>query len=52
MLEDRVKVGGETTGETTRHSTNENDRLCLIVDGIAVLQEVMAVKNFKHCKDL
>jgi hypothetical protein len=52
MLKYMVKVGGETTGETTTHITNENDGCRLIVNGMAVLQELMAFKNFKHCKDL
>jgi hypothetical protein len=51
MLEDMVKVGGETTGKTATHSTNENDSYYQ-VDGMTVRQESMAPKNLKHCKDL
>ena len=50
LLEEMVKVDGEIFQETI-HIT-ENDSYCLIVDGMAVLQELMAVKNFKNCKDL
>jgi len=52
MLEDMVKADGESVQETTTHITTENESCCLIVDGMAVLQELMAVKNFKNCKDL
>jgi len=47
MLENLVKTDGNATPELLC----EDEPSCL-VDGMAVLHELMAVKNFKDCKDL
>ena len=52
LLEEMVQADGETNEETTTHSITENDGCCLRVDDMAVLQVLMAVKNFKNCKEL
>ena len=48
MLENLVKTDGNATPELLC----KDEPSCLRVDGMAVLHELMAVKNFKDCKDL
>ena len=48
LLENLVK----TDSNTTQESLHDRKLCCLVVDGMEVLQELMAVKNFKDCKDL
>jgi len=48
MLENWVKTDGNATPELLC----EDEPSCLVVDGMAVLHELMAVKSFKDCKDL
>jgi hypothetical protein len=54
MLENMTQTDVNTTQEGTAHNTNEDkdEGTCLVIDGMAVLNELMAVKNFKNCKDL
>ena len=48
MLENLAKTDGNAAPERLC----EDEPSCLVVDGMAVLYELMAVKNFKDCKDL
>ena len=48
MLENLVKTDGNTTPELLC----EDKPSYLVDDGMAVLHELMPVKNFKDCKDL
>jgi len=52
LLENLVQSDNPTIQAATTQSTNEEEGVCLIVDGMAVLQELMAVKNVKTCKEL
>jgi len=52
LLENLVQADSDTTQEATTHKPTEEKGCCLIVDGMAVLQELMAVKNFNNCSDL
>jgi len=47
MLENLVNTDANATPELC-----EDEPSCLVVDGMAVLHETMAVKNFNDCKDL
>ena len=42
----------EPHNPTDRPTCNQSGPMCLIVDGMAVVQELMAVKQFKSCKAL
>ncbi len=52
LLEDLVI--DETTETSNQDSDLEDgsEETCLIVDGMSVVHELMAVKNFKTCKEL
>ncbi|CAM1154327.1 Uncharacterised protein r2_g4274 [Pycnogonum litorale] len=52
LLENLVQSDNSTIQAATIQSTNEEESVCLIVDGMAVLEELMAVKNVKTCKEL
>lgn len=53
LLENLLEPDDNTTPGTNAQGTNdENEGFCLVVDGMAVLHELMAVKNVKNCKDL
>jgi len=47
-----VKSDNHTVQAATSQSTNKDEDVCLIVDGMAILRELMAVKNVKTCKEL
>ena len=51
LLEDLVT---NDTAQTSAQPTEfeEGSETCLVVDGMGVVQELMAVKNFKTCKEL
>src|SRR6218665_1836511 len=51
LLENMVKTNGEMTAYSPTNGTTKNNGCCLIVDGMAVVQELMAVKDFKNCED-
>jgi len=48
LFESLVKTDGNATPELLC----EDEPSCLVVDGMAVLHELMAAKNLKDCKDL
>ena len=57
LLEGLVQDQSDTTDsnnfpQTSAEIANERNTLsCLVVDGMAVVQELMAVRNFNNCKD-
>ena len=52
LLGDMPQTDVNTTQDGNTHTTNEEDGVCLVIDGMAVLKELMAIKNFDNCKDL
>jgi len=51
MLED-LQPDDHTSTSATTQITDEEIGVCLIVDGMAVVQELMAVKNVRTCMEL
>ena len=51
LLEDLVvNETSQTSAQSTEHE--EGSETCLVVDGMGVVQELMAVQNCKTCKEL
>ena len=52
LLENLVQPDSDIILEASAHNLTVEEESCLIVDGMAVLQELMAVRNLSNCNDL